>query len=323
MINLREICEKSKFHTKYPHLLQYNIELKEFTSFKIGGSADIYINPSSVEELCSALTFLQENHIPALLLGGCSNILVCDERINGAVIHTTNLKGITLETIDGEPVVTANAGATMEELMAFCKKNKLSGLEDFAGLPGTVGGAIFMNARCYDTEIADKIISISVLKNEQGTYLPHTYILNPKEWSYKHSPFQTVGKNLAEITDDRPIIAGASFKTAYGSISEIEQKMNARAADRTEKEHYKLPSAGSAFKNNRAFGKPSGKLIDEAGLRGIKIGGAQVAPWHGNFIINTGSASAADVRALMQKVQEEVKKQSGYVLEPEIIFASL
>ncbi len=323
MLNLREICEKSKFHKKYPHLLHYNIQLKEFTSFKIGGSADIYINPSTTEELHAALSFVEEHKIPAMLLGGGSNMLVCDEGIRGAVIHTAYIKGARIETIDGQPVVTAGAGMLMDDLTLFCEKNGLSGLEDFAGLPGTVGGAIFMNARCYDTEIADKITSISVIKHDKDGYIQDTYVFKPTDWGYKQSPFQTAGKNLAEITLERPIIAEASFRTVHGSANEIRNKMNLRTADRNDKEHFKMPSAGSAFKNNRAFGKPSGKLIDEAGLRGMQIGDAQVAPWHGNLIINTGSASAADVRALMKKVQDEVKKHSGCVLEPEIIFAEL
>jgi UDP-N-acetylmuramate dehydrogenase len=142
-----------------------------------------------------------------------------------------------------------------------------------------------------------------------------------KEWGYKRSPFQPQNKRYAELSDNRPIIASAMFKVEQGEAALIRKKMERRIADRTAKGHFKLPSAGSVFKNNHAFGKPSGQLIDEAGLRGLQIGGAQVAPWHGNFIVNTGSATAKEIVELIKTIQQQVKDKTGFELEPEIIFA--
>ena len=309
MFNLGNTREKSNFTVQPLEKIQRNVKLKDFTSFKIGGTADIYITPDSIEELKEALLFITQERIPAILLGGGTNLLIPDSGIRGAVIHTCNLKELRL------------SGVSMQELTEFCAAQGLSGMEDFAGLPGTVGGAVFMNARCYEKSISDAIVSVSELCVSEGgcTLKEHGY--HPDEWAYKRSPFQPLDKNHAAITGDRRIIVSAVFKTTQGNADAIRAVMEERIADRREKGHFKLPSAGSVFKNNRAFGKPSGMLIDEAGLRGLRIGGAQVAPWHGNFIVNTGQATAAEVTELIITVRHRVKEQTGFELEPEIVFA--
>ena len=321
MFNLEEKEKKNSFPIKFRDIIQKNVTLNSFTSFKIGGNADIYITPSSLEAFAAALTFIRKEHIPAILLGGGTNLLIPDEGIRGAVIHTCRLNKILLTESAGKPVIQAEAGTTMQELTEFCAEHSLTGMEDFAGLPGTVGGAVFMNARCYEKSISDVLISVSALRFSEKDCTLKEFECRKKEWGYKRSPFQPQNKRYAELSDNRPIIASAMFKVEQGEAALIHKKMERRIADRTAKGHFKLPSAGSVFKNNHAFGKPSGQLIDEAGLRGLQIGGAQVAPWHGNFIVNTGSATAKEIVELIKTIQQQVKDKTGFELEPEIIFA--
>jgi len=322
MFNLGEKEKKSNFTGELSAILQKNIKLSVFTSFKIGGNADIYITPSSPEEVESALAFIKQERLPAILLGGGTNILIPDDGIRGVTLHTCKLKKLRLmNAVADELLVEAAAGVSMQELTEFCAERGIAGLEDFAGLPGTVGGAVFMNARCYEKSISDSIKFVSVLHfSERGCILKeHGY--SQDEWDYKRSPFQPENKRYAEITYGRQVIISATFKVSAGNKAAIRKTMKERIADRTAKGHFKLPSAGSTFKNNHAFGKPSGKLIDEAGLRGLRIGGAQVAPWHGNLIVNTGSATAKDVTELIKTVRQRVKERTGFELESEVIFA--
>ena len=269
----------------------------------------------------AALTFIQEERIPAILLGGGTNLLIPDEGIRGAVIHTCRLNRILLLQNGEDTHIQAEAGALMQDVTEFCAEHGLTGLEDFAGLPGTVGGAVFMNARCYEKSISDVLISASVVCFSAKGCGIREYGFRQEDWGYKRSPFQPQDKRYAELNGSRPVIVSAAFRTAQGDKALIRRTMENRIADRTAKGHFKLPSAGSVFKNNHVFGKPSGKLIDEAGLRGLQIGGAQVAPWHGNFIVNTGFATAQDVLKLIKTIQQRVKENTGFELEPEIIFA--
>ena len=321
MFNLRENEKKDNFPLQFSERIRKKVKLDVFTSFKIGGYADIYSEPSSPEELADALAYIRQTQLHAILLGGGSNVLIPDEGIRGAVIHTHNMNRIKLLQNGAEPHIEAEAGVSMRELTEFCDEQGLTGLEDFAGLPGTVGGAVFMNARCYEKSIADVLISVSVMHFSEKQYIIEEYGFRQEAWAYKQSPFQPPDKRYTAIGDERKIIVSATFKTAPGNKAAIRTKMDTRIADRTEKGHFRLPSAGSVFKNNRAFGKPSGKLIEEAGLRGLRIGGAQIAPWHGNFIVNTGSATAHDVMELVKTIQTQVKAQTGFELEPEMIFA--
>ncbi|MFC1237940.1 UDP-N-acetylmuramate dehydrogenase [Treponema vincentii] len=321
MFNLGEKEKKNSFPVKFCDIIQKKVRLSPFTSFKIGGNADIYITPSSPEELEAALTFIQEERIPAILLGGGTNLLIPDEGIRGAVIHTCRLNRILLLQNGEDTHIQAEAGALMQDVTEFCAEHGLTGLEDFAGLPGTVGGAVFMNARCYEKSISDVLISASVVCFSAKGCGIREYGFRQEDWGYKRSPFQPQDKRYAELNGSRPVIVSAAFRTAQGDKALIRRTMENRIADRTAKGHFKLPSAGSVFKNNHVFGKPSGKLIDEAGLRGLQIGGAQVAPWHGNFIVNTGFATAQDVLKLIKTIQQRVKENTGFELEPEIIFA--
>jgi UDP-N-acetylmuramate dehydrogenase len=179
--------------------------------------------------------------------------------------------------------------------------------EYFAGMPGTVGGAVWMNARCYDHSVSDYLVSVKLLSRDG---LQKDYRFRAEDFGYKHSPFQN-GDNI--------IIEG-TFRLPKKDRQAIRDTMNWCRQDRESKGHYRFPSAGSAFKNNRAFGKPSGKIIDELGLCGFSRGGAQVAPWHGNIIINRGNASASEIKMLCNDIQTKVKEKTGFELESEILF---
>ncbi len=218
-------------------------------------------------------------------------------------------------------IVRAGAGASMASLVSFAEREGLSGLEEFAGLPGTVGGAVYMNARCFDremSEIAAKITWLEWTDNAQaqdgdaasaGAFRVKSAVFSPSDWAYKKSPFTGTGR----------VVLSAEFIVQKGDKASIAQKAAAFIQERKNKGHYKAPCAGSVFKNNRAFGRPTGKIIDELGLKGERRGGAQIAPFHGNIIINAGGASSADVRALVDLCKARAKEKFGIDLEEEIV----
>ncbi len=183
-------------------------------------------------------------------------------------------------------LVTCQAGTPMSAFVSFCTKHNLSGAEEFAGLPGTVGGAVYMNARCFEKSISDILYQTSFFTlQKSGKTKNFTQKFDASQWAYKKSPFQT----SPDTAQDQKIILSATFvltKKSPADHEKIEKAYKEFIAQRLDKGHFKFPSAGSVFKNNRDFGKPSDKLIDECGLEGLQIGGAQIAPFHGNFIIN-------------------------------------
>jgi len=290
-----------------------NEQLKNHTTFQIGGPADEFYEPETFEELIEIIHQCTAKQQKYFLLGGGSNLVFSDKGFRGAVICTKKLNKIKL--ID-ENLVIAEAGATMKELVDFCVENGLSGMEEFAGLPGTVGGALYMNARCFDKSISENLYETHWLEESEGDYKNKDILFeeDEKNWDYKKSPFQ--GTDL--------IIKSGTFKVKPAENDDFKDAIRSKCAGyikgREERGHFKYPSAGSVFKNNHDFGKPSGKIIDEAGLRGHRIGGAQIAEFHGNFIVNTDNASADDVKDLVLLAQKTVKEKFGFDLEPEIIF---
>lgn len=288
--------------------------LKNHTTFQIGGPADQFCEPESFDELREIIHQCKTENRKYFLLGGGSNLVFSDAGFRGSVICTKKLNKI--EIVD-ENLIKAEAGATMKEMVDFCMKNGLSGFEEFAGLPGTVGGALFMNARCFDKSICENLFETSWMEeNEKGEFINKNNLFENEKnaWDYKKSPFQNTAR----------IIKSGTFRIKKVENEKQKEEIRSKSAGyikgREERGHFKYPSAGSVFKNNHDFGKPSGKIIDEAGLRGHRIGGAQVAEFHGNFIVNTGDASADDVKRVVVYVQETVKKLFGFELETEIIF---
>jgi len=301
------------------------------TTFRVGGPADLLVSPASVDELCAVISLFKDSSIPVSILGGGSNLLVSDRGIRGAVVLLEKLdciERLSPERLSPEMplseivLVRAGAGASMNRFTDWCAEAALSGLERFAGLPGSVGGAAFMNARCYELSVSDVFFAAEVLRFQKGSYIIDEIRFDSTDWDYKKSPFQA--KNSADsllFDENARIILNVTFSLVAGSAERIREEMNKYIRDREEKGHFRFPSAGSMFKNNRAFGLPSGKIIDEAGLRGYQIGDAQVAPWHGNIIINKGNARAEDLRLLVTNIQKQVFEKTGFLLENEVIFA--
>jgi len=301
--------------------IEFYKPLKPLTSYKIGGPAEALFCPKDEDHLKEALIFLSKNKISASLIGGGTNILVSDKGFRGVLISLKNLNKIEIIGESAEKVfIRAGAGVLTDKLTKWAVENSLSGLECFGGLPGSVGGAVFMNARCYDVSISDRLKSIKYILADGDKTEFAEYEYNPSDWDYKVSPFQQ-NPVSTEITKNRKIVLSAVFTLTHGIKEEIAVKTEEKVQDRISKGHFKAPSAGSTFKNNRAFGLPSGRLIEGAGLKGLCEGGAQIAPWHGNFIINKHDASASDIKTLIEKVQKTVKDKTGFLLEPEVIFA--
>jgi UDP-N-acetylmuramate dehydrogenase len=291
--------------------IRYNESMAAHSTFRAGGPADCWLRPSggNFPAFAAALfAAARAAHVPVFVLGGGANILAADAGIRGIVLDTGGWAGETGRRQDG--IIEFRAGTNLDSAAEIAAEAGLSGLEFLAGMPGSIGGAVWMNARCYGREIADVLTETEIIdcagSQPERLRLP----ADKSEFSYKHSPFQ--GRDV--------LILCASFQLTPGEIPQIRAVMESHRKDRTAKGHYRYPSAGSVFKNNSNFGKPTGQIIDELGLCGLCTGGAQVAPWHGNIIVNTGGASAADIRALIDEVAARVKAATGFDLEPEVIF---
>lgn len=289
-----------------PRRILINEPMSRHTTFKIGGPADLFIPVRSQKELSSAITFFRGQGVPCFILGGGSNLLVGDRGIRGAVLDLTGMQGC----MAGGSLARAQAGCTMEALCEELLACGLGGLEDFYGLPGTVGGALFMNARCYEREISALVQSITSLSPDG---IIRTIDKSELHWGYKKSPFQA-GESF-----DGWIILSADFKTVSADAPTIAAVMRMRKADRILKGHYRYPSAGSLFKNNRAFGKPSGALLESLGLKGFRLGDAGIAPFHANIFINYGHATAREMQSLIHIAQTRAREELGIELEPEVL----
>ncbi len=325
MLNREFIIDSLKNYDAFKGEILQNESLAQKSSFKIGGKADLFIKPQNYYSFQIALNLLLETKTKFFILGGGSNI-VFPEHYDGVIISTTNFNDVDFMSVENCPkdfgkinlqknqrLVTCFSGTSMANLVNFCTKNNISGLEQFAGLPGTVGGAVFMNARCFEKQISDVLFYTTYMNYSQNKATLHHTLKNPNDWDYKKSPFQ----------DGNSFITTATFLVEQKNHSEhekIENDCKQYILERINKGHFKFPSAGSVFKNNHSFGKPSGKLIDEAGLKGFQIGNAKVADFHGNFIINLGGATQDDVKNLVLHIQKTVFEKFGFKLEPEIIF---
>ncbi len=270
------------------------------TSFKIGGAADILITPDTVEKLKAVLSFCGEFGVPYMVLGKGSNLLVSDDGIAGAVIST---EGFCKLEVMGNKII-CGAGVSLAALCKFALKNSLSGLEFAYGIPGSVGGAVYMNAGAYGGEMKDVISSVTYM-TDKGEI--KTAKNDKLDFSYRHSAFS--GKNY--------VVLSAEMELKQGEIPQIDALMEDILGRRLNKQPLNYPSAGSVFK--RPQGNFAGTLIEGCALKGYTIGGAQVSEKHAGFIINIGGATCADVLALVAHIQKTVNEQHGIMLEPEII----
>lgn len=276
------------------------VSMKNYTSFKVGGPAELFLSPEDAGQTAKLVRFCEKEEIPVFVLGKGSNLLVSDRGIKGAVIYTGKQCGISL--VD-ENTVRAQSGASLAQLCTFALENSLSGLEFAYGIPGTVGGAVFMNAGAYGGEMKDVLLNSEYVSTD-GT--SGELDNEAMELSYRHSAYEN--SNL--------VITAASVRLAPADRNEIKSTMNDILARRKEKQPLEYPSAGSTFK--RPEGNFAGALIEQCGLKGVSVGGAQVSEKHAGFIINCGGATAADILSLIKHVQARVKAQTGVSLETEI-----
>ncbi len=277
-----------------------NEPMSAHTSFKVGGPADGYVSPTMME-LVELIYHCKENEIPYMIIGNGSNLLVKDGGIKGLVISIG--KQMSDISVDGE-TITAGAGASLSALAMAAKKASLTGLEWAAGIPGSVGGAVYMNAGAYGGEIALCIKSAQVLTADGEIEIWDKERL---DLSYRHSA----------IMGTKNLILEATFELQSGDEKFIELVMNKNKEARLSKQPLEYPSAGSTFK--RPDGNFAGKLIEEAGLKGYTVGGAQVSEKHCGFVINKNNATATDIITLINDVSDKVFENSGVRLEPEVI----
>jgi len=277
--------------------------MSRHTSFKIGGKADVYIKVTNLSQLMKILKECDACKEKYILLGNGSNVLVPDEGIHGTVLRLDgDFRNISL--ID-DTTIYCGAGAALGSLCKFAQKCGLSGLEFAWGIPGTVGGAVFMNAGAYGGEMKDVVYSVSHITNSGDIGRIEAENL---EFGYRTSVYRKNGC----------IITGAVFKLKKDDPEEIQNRMNDYMNRRSAKQPLEYPSAGSVFK--RPEGAFAGALIEQCGLKGMSVGGAQVSEKHAGFIINKSKATANDVKQLVSEIQKTVEDETGYKLECELIF---
>ncbi len=270
------------------------------TTFRIGGKADVFVLPASIDELLEVLQLTKRYSVPLTVLGNGSNVLVRDGGIRGAVVSF----GKPFSHMEREGSrIRAEAGATLGTVSLFAASHALSGLEFAVGIPGSLGGAVFMNAGAYDGEMS-RVVSGAVIVTPEGEI--RRYRAEEMDFGYRHSVFQQNGHIICEI----------ELALEKGEPVAIQEKMAEFTRRRMEKQPLDKPSAGSTFK--RPPGLFAGTLIDEAGLKGFSVGGAQVSEKHAGFVINKGGATAADVLALIEEVQRRIEEKNGVRLTPEI-----
>lgn len=271
------------------------------TTFRVGGNADFFLEISSPKELMDIIKYLKQTERPYFILGNGSNLLVGDKGYDGVILHLgERFSQITVEN----ETITVQAGALLSTVAKTAAKCSLTGMEFASGIPGTIGGAVVMNAGAYDGEMKQIITMVTVM-TDRGEILELDN--ETMEFGYRTS-----------IIKNRPfIVLSARLDLKKGNAEAIKEKMDDFGNRRRSKQPLEYPSAGSTFK--RPEGYFAGKLIMDAGFRGYRIGGAQVSEKHCGFIINVGNATAADISELMDEVIEKVKEKFDVTLEPEII----
>lgn len=276
-----------------------NVSLAPYCSMKTGGNAKYLVLPKTEEELIEAIGYFKGAGEKYIVVGNCSNLIFPDEGYNGAVIITSGIRG--LES-DGN-LITAYCGETLSSLARFACDNSLAGLEFCYGIPGTVGGAVYMNAGAYGGEISKRFVSGRFL-DENGEII--TILLNDMDFGYRKS----------RLEHEELVMLSATFEAEKGNKEEIRIIMDALMTKRKTTQPLEYPSCGSAFK--RPEGHFAGALIEQCGLKGLSVGGAQVSTKHAGFVINYNNATSSDVIALLKLVSDTVYEKTGVRLEPEI-----
>ena len=284
--------------------LRQEVELAGFTTWKVGGPAEYFAEPKNLEELEALLMWGRQQGIPLQVLGAGSNLLISDEGLRGLVICSRHLQGAELDRTSG--LVEALAGEPLPTLARRAAKAGLAGLEWSIGIPGTVGGAVVMNAGAQGGCIADSLVNATLLDPGSG----EQQVMGTQEldYGYRHSRLQ----------GERWIVLKAQFQLEVGQAAEqVSQRTSANLHKRTSTQPYQLPSCGSVFRNPEP--QKAGRLIEGLGLKGHRIGGAEVSEMHANFIVNTGNARASEMDALIRFVQQQVAQAHGLQLHPEVM----
>ena len=278
----------------------YNEPLRNYSFTKTGGNAEILVKINNEKDLQNVIAYSNENNIELTILGNGSNVLISDSGIQGIVALTSDMNDI--ELLEGD-VISCYAGLTLKELTDFCIENSLTNLEFSCGIPGSVGGAIFMNAGAYGGEMKEVVQKVEVFTKNGEKKI---YTNEQMEFSYRHSAIQ----------ETKEIISRVYFQMKKGNKEEIVSKVEELNKMRSDKQPLECPSCGSVFK--RPEGYFAGKLIQDAGLQGLTVGGAQVSKKHAGFMVNINSATCEDYKNLIKEVQKKVLEDSGVELECEV-----
>ncbi|MCD8095810.1 MAG: UDP-N-acetylmuramate dehydrogenase [Ruminococcus sp.] len=295
------VNELARLGEEFGCKVSYDEPLSKHTTFHIGGPCRCMIEPDGADALSELVRAANESEIPMLILGKGSNMLCDDRGFDGAVILLGEAMGSIKLT--GNGTIYAECGASLLKLCRFALDNSLSGLEFAYGIPGTVGGGIYMNAGAYGGEMKDVLKSVTAMERSGEI---KKYDASQLELTYRSSRFA--------YSDE--IILGGEFKLESAEKEKIESRMNELLSRRKLKQPLEYPNAGSTFK--RPEGQFAGKLIEESGLRGARAGGAQVSEKHCGFVINTGGATSEDVRTLINRIKETVYQKTGFELECEV-----
>ena len=277
-----------------------DFDLSKYTGFRTGGRAKSIYAPVKILQLQKLLSELHSNEEKVFILGNGSNVLVPDEGYSGSVILTKKLSGIYINS----NTITCEAGVSLNALCEKAAELSLSGIEELYGIPGTIGGAVYMNAGAFKTEIKDVVTSVKIIDNN-GDYI--CYQSHECRFSYRYSRF---------LEENDSTIVEASFNLKKGSKEEIQKKMDMCLQRRKQQQPLEYPSCGSTFR--RPNGSYASKLIDECGLKGLSFGGAMVSTKHAGFILNYNNASSKDILELIKVVKQTVLEQTGFLLETEV-----
>jgi UDP-N-acetylmuramate dehydrogenase len=289
--------------------VQWDCPLSGYTSFAIGGPAQAVLTLQGSRELQDVLAYVGSHGLPWRVIGKGTNLLVPDAGFDGIILVLgSGFKAIEVcAEQEGRVVIAAGAGCGLTRLSGWCTEQGLSGLEFACGIPGTVGGAVVMNAGAWGSELAEVLTAVVVVSGAGPQKIPR------RQMQFSYRCWQDHGEKAGDW-----VVAGVEI----GLVREDPEKIRARCSEllrkRREKQPKGLPNAGSFFKN--PAGDSAGRLIEKCGCKGMQVGGAMVSPVHANFLVNTGHATAADVMELMDRVQKRVRRECGVLLEPEVHF---
>ena len=277
--------------------ISINAPLAQYTSMKVGGPADYLLEPADRDDLVAVVLYLRRQDFPMMVIGRGSNLLVSDEGIRGAVVSLeAALSDVRLE---GEYVV-AESGARLTKLVDFCVQRGLAGMEWAAGIPGTVGGGVVMNAGAHGEQMSDHLVDVEVLRNDAVQVIPKSEAF----FAYRSSGFRN------------DVVLSARFAFPHGDREALIRHRSELMKKRNETQPLNLPNSGSMFKNPQ--GMYAARLIEQAGLKGKRVGGAQISEKHANFIVNLGDAKASDVLTLLDLSRRTVYQNTGILLELEV-----